>query len=301
MVSGEQGAGVLLGLACGDALGEPIEGWSADRIAAEYGTLTEFTTGRVPSGGLTDDTEQALRLARSLVECEGFDSEDVSQRFVEWFESGAVGIGGLTRRVLIRLADGDHWEQASREVWEASTEGRNAGNGSVMRCAPIAVAYAHAPNELAAVSQTSSQLTHYDPRCVYGCAVLNRTIAGYLNEDSTPLDSALSALSSDAPTELIAALEPVPDEVDPRDLSPTGYVIDTLQAALYHAMTAASAEEAIVNAVNMGGDTDTIGAVAGAVAAARFGIDELPDRWINKLDQADELKHLGQELADFEP
>lgn len=297
MVTSDHGESVFLALACGDALGEPVEGWSADRIATEHGTLTEFVGGRVPPGGLTDDTAQALRLARSLVDCEGFDPDDITRRFIEWFDSEAVGIGGLTRRVLGRIADGEQWEQASRAVWEARPEGHNAGNGSVMRCAPIAVAYAHTPDKLAAASRTSSTLTHYDPRCVHGCAVLNRTITGYLRDDPAPLDAALSALPDDAPDELGAALEPVPHDIDPATLSPTGYVVDTLQAALYHALTATTAETAIVNAVNMGGDTDTIGAIAGAVAGARFGSHQLPDRWLDELDQADELRQLSRELA----
>lgn len=301
MVASDRGDGVLLGLACGDALGEPVEGWTADRIAAEYGTLTEFVGGRVPPGGLTDDTEQALRLARSLVDCGGFAPDDVARRFVEWFEGGAVGIGGLTRRVLARIADDEHWERASRAAWEGSPEGRNAGNGSVMRCAPIAVAYANDPDELVAVSRTSSKLTHYDPRSVAGCAVLNRTIAGYLRDDPAPLDAGLAALPDDAPDELLAALEPIPDGIEPDALSPTGYVVDTLQAALYHAVTASDAETAIVNAVNLGGDADTIGAVAGAVAGARFGAEQLSDRWIDDLDRATELRRLGRELAALDP
>lgn len=300
MVTKDQGEGVLLALACGDALGEPVEGWSADRITTEYGTLTEFVDGRVPPGGLTDDTAQALRLARSLHKCDGFDPDDVTRRFIEWFDGGAVGIGGLTRQVLGRITNGEQWTQASREVWEARPEGRNAGNGSVMRCAPIAVTYAHAPDDLAAVSRTSSKLTHYDPRCVHGCAVLNRTIAGYLRGDPAPLEAALSTLPGDAPDELVAALEPVPADIDLDTLSPTGYVVDTLQAALYHALTATTAETAIVNAVNMGGDTDTIGAIAGAVVGARFGAHQLPDRWLDELEQVNELRRLGQELTDLD-
>jgi len=300
MVTYDGGEGVLLGLACGDALGEPVEGWSADRIAAEYGTLMEFVDGRVPPGGLTDDTEQALRLARSLVECGGFDPDDASRRFVEWFEGGAVGIGGLTRRVLRRIADGDDWERASRESWENSPEGRNAGNGSVMRCAPIAVAYVHDFDELTTASRTSSKLTHYDPRCVYGCELLNRTIAGYLRDEPQPLEEALSALPEEAPNELIAAVEPVPDEINPETLSPTGYVVDTLQAATYHTLTADDAESAIVNAVNGGGDADTIGAVAGAIAGARFGASDLPDGWIDELDRGDQLRRLGRELTEMD-
>ena len=301
MVTHEGGEGVLLGLACGDALGEPVEGWSADRIVAKHGTLTEFVRGRVPPGGLTDDTEQALRVARSLVECGGFDPDDASQRFVEWFEGGAVGIGGLTRRVLRQIADGDDWERASRESWEDSPEGRNAGNGSVMRCAPIAVVCAHDVDELTTASRTSSKLTHYDPRCVYGCEFLNRTIAGYLRDEPRPLEEALAALPEEAPNELIAAVEPVPDGTDPETLSPTGYVVDTLQAAMYHALVADDAESAIVNAVNRGGDTDTIGAVSGAIAGARFGASDLPDRWVDELDRGDDLRRLGRELADLGP
>lgn len=292
---------MLLGLACGDALGEPVEGWSAERIAAEYGTLTDFVGGRVPPGGLTDDTEQALRLARSLAERGGFDPDDAARRFVEWFEGGPVGIGGLTRRVLRRIADGEDWRTASREVWEASPEGRNAGNGSVMRAAPVAVTYAHAPAELASASRTSSEITHYDPRCVHGCAILNRTIAGCLRDDAAPLADALAALPAEAPDELLAALEPVPDEVDPDALSPTGYVVDTLQAALYYALTAPDAESAVVNAVNAGGDAGTVGAVAGAVAGARFGAAGVPDRWLDELDRSDELRRLGGELAELDP
>jgi ADP-ribosyl-[dinitrogen reductase] hydrolase len=237
----------------------------------------------------------------STVECGGFDPDDASRRFVEWFEGVAVGIGGLTRRVLCRIADGDDWERTSRESWENSPEGRNAGNGSVMRCAPIAVAYAHDFDELTTASRTSSKLTHYDPRCVYGCELLNRTIAGYLRDEPRPLEEALSALPKKAPDELVAAVEPAPDEIDPETLSPTGYVVDTLQAATYHALTADDAESAIVNAVNGGGDADTIGAVAGAIAGARFGASDLPDRWVSELDRGDDLRRLGRELADLNP
>jgi len=301
MTVADHATGVLLGLACGDALGEPVEGWSSDRIEAEFGELRDFVGGRVPPGGLTDDTEQALRLARSIAEHGTFDPDDTVDRFVDWHEGSAVGIGGLTRRVLQRIADGEHWRDASREAWKRSPEGRNAGNGSVMRTAPIAVAYADAGDELATVSRTSSRLTHWDLRCVYGCEVLNRTIQGCLQDDAEPLADALEGVPEEAPGELVDALAPIPDDIGEEDLRPTGYVVDTLQTALYYGLRADSAETAIVTAVNAGGDTDTIGAVAGAVAGARFGASDLPDRWMNELVAGDELGTLGTELAELEP
>lgn len=301
MVTPDLGAGVLLGLAAGDALGEPVEGWPADRIAREYGTLRDFVGGRVPPGGLTDDTAQALRLARSLAARGTFDPDDVADRFVSWYEGGPVGIGGMTRRVLDRVSAGQPWAEASREAWEESPEGTNAGNGSVMRCAPLAIAYAQDDAALGSVSRTSSRLTHADPRCVHGCAVLNRTIAGFLRGESDPLEAAIAGVSSEAPRGLVDALSPIPDGIEPSALSPTGYVVDTLQVALYEGVTAADAESAIVRAVNRGGDADTIGAVAGAVAGARFGASALPDRWLDALEAADELRRLGNELVHLTP
>lgn len=119
--------------------------------------------------------------------------------------------------------------------------------------------------------------------------MLNLTIAALLDSDDQPLTSALDALNSDAPQPLLGFLEPLPDDVDPKKLENSGYVLSTLQTALYHILTADSAESAIVNAVNQGGDTDTIGAVAGAVADTRFGVSTLPERWLDALAVTDEL------------
>ena len=291
----DRAEGVLLGLACGDALGQPVEGWPADRIEAEYGTLDEMTGGTrgLGAGAWTDDTEQAVRLARSVLERGAFDPDDVADRFVAWYRSGPTGIGGLTRAVLGRVADGEPWREVSRDEWERRPEGRNAGNGSVMRCAPLAVAFD--PPALVTASRESSRVTHWDPRCVYGCEVLNRVVSDLLAGESDPLPDALAALPDDAPTELHDALESLPER-DPDAIRPSGYVVDTLEAALYHGLGADSLEDAVVAAVNMGGDADTVGAVAGAVAGARFGAGEVPDRWLESLHGVDDLRELGRGL-----
>jgi ADP-ribosyl-[dinitrogen reductase] hydrolase len=277
-----------------------VEFKSASEISAEHGRLDEMIghgTWNQPAGTITDDTEQALCIARSLVEQQAFDPADVADRFVAWYDTGPFDIGGMTRRALNRLKRGDEWGEAGQQVWEQSPEGQNAGNGSVMRCAPLAISYATDWERLAEVSRQSSQITHADPRCTYGCAVLNLTIAGMLDDAATPLGDALDYVGSDAPDELVAALEPLARGESPGTLETSGYVVHSLQTALHDGLFAESAEEAIVTAVNRGGDTDTIGAVAGAVAGARFGASTLPDRWLAALDAAEELESLAKRLT----
>jgi ADP-ribosyl-[dinitrogen reductase] hydrolase len=295
----ESAASVLLGLACGDALGRPVEFHSPQQIESKHGRVTDMLgrgTHGQPAGTITDDTELALCIARSLAANDSFEPDDVAERFVDWYESGPFDIGIMTRQSIHRLQSGLPWDEAGQEVWEASPEGSNAGNGSVMRCAPYAIAYADDPDRLQGVSRDSSRITHADPRCTYGCAALNLTIAGLLHDEQTPLATARERLDGDAPGELLDALEPVPDDIDPARLENTGYVIHTLQTALYDALTADSAEEAIVTAVNRGGDTDTLGAVAGAVAGARFGADALPERWLSAIDEHAELRNLAADI-----
>ncbi|WP_254840159.1 ADP-ribosylglycohydrolase family protein [Natronomonas marina] len=292
--------GVLLGLACGDALGRPVEFRSATAIADQFGTVSEmleYGTHGQPAGTVTDDTDLALCIARSLVEREAFDGDDIAARFHEWYESDPLDVGLMTADALRQYGTGRSWRDAGREVWQHRAEGSNAGNGSVMRCAPHAIAFADDPDPLVRASRLSSAITHYDPRCTYGCAVLNCTIAGYLRGEETPLPGALGRVEGDAPDELVETLRLVPDRVDAGTLPNSGYVVHTLQTALHDALTADSAEEAIVTAVDRGGDTDTIGAVAGAVAGARFGADSLPDRWLETLEYRNDLELLAQALA----
>ncbi|WP_256295942.1 ADP-ribosylglycohydrolase family protein [Haloarchaeobius salinus] len=296
-MSTNRAEGVLLGLACGDALGRPVEFRSAGQIASAHGTLTEMVghgTWNQPAGTITDDTDQARCIARSLVECGRFDPADVADRFVAWYESGPFDIGGMTRRSIERLQGGEPWDEAGQTVWEDSHEGANAGNGSVMRCPPLAVAFADDPETLDRTSRDSSRITHADPRCTAGCVVLNRTIAGLLRDDEESLAAALDA--TEIPEELAAALHPVArgDTVD--DLSTSGYVVHSLQTALHDGLRGESAEDAIVTAVNRGGDTDTVGAIAGAVAGARFGADALPSRWLAEIDEEPELRRLAGAL-----
>jgi ADP-ribosyl-[dinitrogen reductase] hydrolase len=302
----EKAKGCLLGLACGDALGRPLEFKTSAEIADRYGRVTEMLSNGThgqPAGTITDDTELALCIARSLVEQEAFDGQDIADRFLDWYESGPFDIGLMTADAITEYRSGTSWRDAGREVWQQRPEGSNAGNGSVMRCAPHAIAYADNLDALIRVSRQSSEITHYDPRCAYGCAILNCTIAGFLRGEASPLSAAIDQVEDGDPDELVETLRLVPEFIDGTQLETTGYVVHTLQTALYDALTADTAEDAIITAVNRGGDTDTIGAVTGAIVGARFGADALPDRWVNTIDHRDDLELLAQALTttDIDP
>ena len=304
----DRATGCLLGLACGDALGRPVEFTTASDIDRRHGQVTEMLadgTHGQPAGTVTDDTELALCIAESLVANGGFDPADVADRFVRWLDGGPFDVGLMTHDAIRRLRDGAAPAAAGRAVWESRPEGSNAGNGSVMRCAPHAVAFADDPT-LREVSRTSSAITHADPRCTWGCAALNLTLAGLLREEPAPLSAALERVDG-APEELLDALDPVAAAERRRpfedDLASTGYVVDTLQTALHDGLLADTAEAAVVRAVDRGGDADTVGAVAGAVAGARFGAGALPDRWLDPIPETDRLRELAGALAadEFDP
>lgn len=299
----DKAEGALLGLACGDALGRPIEFKTRSQISRQHGTVTDMIgdgTHSQPAGTITDDTDQALCIARSLVEHGEFVHEDVAARFVDWYESRPFDIGITTSAALRRLADGMSWDEAGERALEERGSGAGAGNGSVMRAAPVAVAYADDHYRLVEVSRDSSRITHADPRCVAGAAALNIVIAEHLTGGDDPLGEAVDWLTGadDESREVYERLSKVRTDPKPDDELPNGgYVVDTLESALTIAEDAESAEKAIVRAVNLGGDADTVGAVAGAVAGARFGAESLPSRWVNEIDEAEELRKLGQSLA----
>ena len=276
----DRARGILLGLACGDALGRPVEFSSASAIQSTHDRLDEmvgYGTWNQPPGTITDNTEQALCIARSLVAKQGFEPADVAARFVGWYDTDPFDIGGMTRQALRRLKQGDAWDVAGQQVWETSPEGQNAGNGSVMRCAPLAMWSPGDWERLVMASRQSSQITHADPRCTMGCAVLNLTLAGLLEDAAAPLQDALGYLGDDVPSELQTTLAPIARGDSPTTLETSGYVVHSLQTALHDGLVAANAEEAIIAAVNRGGDTDTIGAITGAIAGARFGSIRVPN------------------------
>ena len=304
MSRGDRAAGMLLGLACGDALGRPVESCSPDQIEACHGRredMVGYGTHDRPAGTSSDATALGLRVARSLDANGGFAGSDLARRFVSWYEGGPLDVELTTAAALERIANGSDWDHAGHTVWRNRPAAHPPGSGSLMRTAPYAIAYAAAPTRRACVSTASSWITHADPRSTYSCALINHILAGYLRGAPASLDAALDRLQPVAPVAVIEAVRPIAAgrSVDP--CSTSGNVVDTLQTALHDTHTAAAPAEAIVTAVNRGGATATVGAITGALAGARFGAGTLPQRWLDLIDETDELTALADALRTVEP
>ena len=287
--------GCLVGLAVGDALGAPVEGLPAAEISERYGWLDQLVGGGwlgLRPGEWTDDTAMMLCIARSIVARGGFDPGDVAARFLAWFQEGPRGIGRTTWLALDALKGGATWREAGK--WAHYVlGGLSAGNGSIMRCAPVALLSCRDQARLIAQSIESSLITHWDPQACWGAAALNLAIARLLLGEEGPLIEAVRPLVEEP--RVAAALAQVP-AMTMADIEPSAYCLDTLKAALWCFLTSSSFEGAVTAAVNLGGDADTTGAVCGALAGAAYGLGAIPQRWQAPLVARDEMVALADDI-----
>ncbi len=265
--------GTAVGAAIGDALGMPLEFGPAVPLDQLVRTMQ---AGRLPAGAFTDDTEMALALAESLLTHDPLNPSDLAQRFVAWYRAGPADIGRQTRLALRRIAHGEPWDAAVAAV-QAETPW-SAGNGSVMRCWPVALARCNDLERLLADSRLQSQVTHPHPECVAGCAFVNAAIY-HMARGIPPAEAVNRALDqADLPTELRQVIEIAPAKRRD-DLPNTGWVRHTLESAIWGLLITDSFEEAVVQVANLGDDADTAAAVVGALAGAAYGLNAIPADW----------------------
>lgn len=262
----------LVGLAVGDALGTTLE--FGPRIADEsHRDLIGGGPFEMPPGGWTDDTSMALCLAESLIACSGFDARDLMERFCRWWQEGHLShngrcfdIGLTTQRALYRF-------KTEGEPFAGDRSPETAGNGSLMRLAPVSIFYSSDKAKAADVARKQSETTHAAPQCLAACAEFS--------------DLLIDAFHGRAK---------VVSHHDPNTVSASGYVVDTLEAALWAVARTDSFEEALIKAVNLGDDADTVGAVTGQLAGALYGFDSIPARWLDRLVWRDEIEALADAL-----
>lgn len=299
----------IMGFAVGDALGAPAE--FGERWMRDMDPVREMRSGgifEVPPGGWTDDTAMTLATLESLKH--GFDPKDMMNRFTAWCMEGAytwsgeaIGIGKQILRAIEAYRAGGDIESCG-----CAAESDN-GNGSLMRILPVSL-YCRSlqqrglslPEALHMIAQASA-LTHRHPRSIIACGIYHFLVCAILDEPGTLPDRIQSGLSRGF---AFYRSQPVYSEelnhydrlanIDflaavPRDqINSTGYVVDTLEAALWCLVTTDSYRACALKAVNLGLDTDTIAAIAGGLAGLFYGLKAIPAEWLSALQNRDQIE-----------
>jgi len=301
----ERYRGAMLGLAAGDALGTTLE-FSAP---GSFSPVTDMIGGgpfRLKPGQWTDDTSMALCLAESLIKRQGFDPVDQLQRYVRWWRSGHLSSTGTCFDIGNTVATALARFQATGEPWCGSTRPRSAGNGSLMRLAPVALAFRAKPREAIQWAAESSRTTHGAREAVDACRYYAGLIVGALRgaSKSELLASRFSPLDGEWPMgELCSAVESVASgsfrQKTPPAIRGSGYVIESLEAALWALDQGATFEEGALLAVNLGDDADTTGAIYGQLAGTLYGEKAIPVAWGHRLAKRDLIVQYAEHLLEL--
>ncbi|WP_234702029.1 ADP-ribosylglycohydrolase family protein [Desulfotomaculum nigrificans] len=295
--------GGLLGVVVGDALGLPVQFLSRAEVRQQPVTgMTGY--GTLPPGTWSDDSSLTLCLAESLCEV-GYDPQDISCRFVRWYRDGywtpfgrAFDIGRATSQAMERLIQGV-------PPLEAGPAGeRHNGNGSLMRILPAALYFANAPvEEMLAKTCEVSRITHGHPRSQLACCIYALMVKELLaGKDPATAYEDMRRIKGQLQRSLLAPeivsfervlngrLIGLPED----EIKSSGYVVDTLEAALWCLLNQNDFRHTLLAAVNLGEDTDTVGAVTGGLAGVYYGYREIPPEWLKPLVHRDEIEGLAR-------
>lgn len=296
--------GALLGLAAGDALGTTLE-FKAPGTFAPIDDMVGGGPFGLRPGEWTDDTAMALCLAESLVERGGFDARDQMDHYLRWRDEGYLSstgscfdIGGTVVEAL------RHYERTG-DPFSGPTDPQTAGNGSLMRLAPVALFYAGDPRQAVERAAESSRTTHGAAEAVDACRYMAGLLVGALQgrgkeELLSPAFCPVEGLWHEQP------LAPAVAEVaggsfrrrEPPEIRGTGYVVRSLEAALWAFDRTEEFREGALRAVNLGDDADTTGAVYGQLAGAFYGVAAIPEDWLARLARREEIARLAEGLLE---
>lgn len=298
----ERCRGALLGLACGDAVGTALE----FRPPGSFTPIDDMVGGgpfRLRPGEWTDDTSMALCLADSLITRGGFDPVDQLERYVRWRRDGYLSSNGVSFDIGTTVAEALRRFVDTGDPHSGSTDPWSAGNGSLMRLAPVPLAFAADPATAVRLSGESSRTTHGATSAVDACRYLGALITGALA--GAGREELLAPLFSPVPG--LWEAEPLCPEIQevaagsfrrrsPPEIRGTGHVVRCLEAALWAFDRGTTFEEGCLLAVNLGDDADTTGAVYGQLAGAVYGLDPVtgvPRRWRERLAEVETIERLA--------
>ncbi len=302
--------GALIGTFVGDALGMPVEGWSWRDIRRQFGEIRDMISARLGAGTYTDDTLLMIALAESLIAHQGrLDPDDLQARFRKAYDPRRGFGAGMHR--LVRLWDlGTHWREAARSLFD----GGSYGNGGAMRVAPVGVLYHRDLPRVYEMARLQAAVTHAHPLGQEGAALQALAVAlavqanpAHFDPESfvEELEAALPPSAEAYRRALMLAWE-LRDRWEDRDLvvrklGNRSSAHRSVPTAIFSFITFwQSFEEAVVYAVSLGGDTDTLAAMTGAIAGAFHGVSAVPRRWWDALENGekgrDYVVHLGEQL-----
>ncbi|HBA67477.1 MAG TPA: ADP-ribosyl-[dinitrogen reductase] hydrolase [Methylococcaceae bacterium] len=266
----DRALGAYLGFACGDALGATVEFMSPKQIQQRYGVHRDIIGGgwlALEPGQVTDDTQMSLALGQAIIDHRGWSLKAVADNFVAWLESDPPDIGNTCRRGLERY----------RKTGELSGPPRedDAGNGGCMRNLPVVLATLNQPDRFDDWTLEQCHLTHNHRLSDAATLALGRMTGQLLNGETVDAcHRKAEKLIFEHPE---FAYRPYPGKS-------SAYIVDTVQTVLHCFFNSDDFESCLIATVNQGGDADTTGALAGMLAGARYGAQNIPKRWLNRLD-----------------
>jgi ADP-ribosyl-[dinitrogen reductase] hydrolase len=300
----ERYRGALLGLAAGDALGTTLE----FKPLGTFAPLADMIGGgqfHLKPGEWTDDTSMALCLAESLIEKRGFDAKDQMDRYSSWHEEGYLSSTGRCFDIGNTVAGALASYRRTRNPFAGSEAPNAAGNGSLMRLAPIPLFFASNPKQAIDYSGESSRTTHATKAAVDACRYFAGLIVGALQGRSKqellspyfyPGDEPNFWNENSLDPKIAAIAAGSFKRKDPPEIRGTGYVVDSLEAALWAFDRSKSFREGALLAVNLGDDADTTGAIYGQIAGAFYGAEQIPPEWRAKLTMHDFIQEKADQL-----
>ena len=273
--------GCLLGLACGDAVGTTVE----FKRRGSFAPITDMVGGgpfNLVAGQWTDDTSMALCLAESLLAQKGFDAKDQMDRYLRWYNDGYMSSKGYCFDIGLTISGALKNYSLHQNPYAGSTHPRTAGNGSIMRLAPIPLYYLLSLEQTIHFAGESSRTTHGSEEAVESAklfAVLIRM--ALLGHDKQEILFKNEYYSNTATVNALAQGDYLVKEE--KHIKGSGYVIESLEAALWCFARTDSFEQAVLKAVNLGDDADTTAAIVGQIAGAYYCVSAIPSSWLKKL------------------
>ncbi len=298
--------GSLIGLAVGDCMGAAVEFCPP----GSFEPVSDMRGGGpfdLKPGEWTDDTSMALCLAESIIESKGFDAADQMERYTRWYQEGYLSSTGECFDIGIATREALSQYLKTGVPYSGSADPSKAGNGSIMRLAPVPLAWSNDMERAINYSGESSRTTHQAEEAIDACFYLGGLIAGAVNDFSKEYLLSQEFVSF-VENKLGRPLSPKIKEVAEgsyRDRKPpliigSGYVVHSLEAVLWAFYHTEDFSEGLLKVVKLGNDADTTGAIYGQLAGAYYGVSMIPERWRQQLVQLEFIENLANKLYDVQ-